>query len=48
MSLLRHLEKNNPEALALAGDWDDSAQNLFTTRAKLDKYGLNKLFQSMN
>ncbi|KAF8631771.1 hypothetical protein AX17_004986 [Amanita inopinata Kibby_2008] len=36
-SLFRHLEKNNPEALALAGDWDDSVQNLFKTRYKLEK-----------
>ncbi|KAM6494194.1 Sas10 C-terminal domain containing protein [Amanita muscaria] len=36
-SLLRHLEKSNPEVLSLAGDWDDSAHNLFKTHAKLNK-----------
>ncbi|KAF8635802.1 hypothetical protein AX15_000009 [Amanita polypyramis BW_CC] len=36
-SIMRHLQKNNPEALALAGDWEDSIQNLTKTREKLDK-----------
>ena len=35
-SLLRHLEKTNPEALALAGDWDDAARSLIRTQSKLE------------
>ncbi|KIP02899.1 hypothetical protein PHLGIDRAFT_32022 [Phlebiopsis gigantea 11061_1 CR5-6] len=34
-ALLRHLEKTNPEALALAGDWDDAAHLLAKTQAKI-------------
>ncbi|KAF5360398.1 hypothetical protein D9756_004767 [Leucocoprinus leucothites] len=34
-SLLRHLEKTNPEALALARDWDDTVQGLMKTRRKI-------------
>ncbi|TFY60160.1 hypothetical protein EVJ58_g5326 [Rhodofomes roseus] len=34
-SLLRHLEKNNPEALALARDWDDTAHKLVETQSRL-------------
>ncbi|OBZ68943.1 Something about silencing protein 10, partial [Grifola frondosa] len=34
-ALLRHIEKTNPEALALARDWDDVAHNLVKTQAKL-------------
>ena len=37
-SLLRHLEKNSPEALALARDWDDSVQSLSKVRATLEEY----------
>ncbi|KAI0328872.1 hypothetical protein GY45DRAFT_1325725 [Cubamyces sp. BRFM 1775] len=36
-SLLRHLEKTNPEALALANDWDDVAHSLVKTQAKIAK-----------
>lgn len=36
-SLLRHLETTNPIALALARDWDDTAQSLIRTREKLEK-----------
>lgn len=35
---LRHLEKTSPEALALAGDWDDAARTLIKTQAKIDMY----------
>ncbi|EGN92133.1 hypothetical protein SERLA73DRAFT_173106 [Serpula lacrymans var. lacrymans S7.3] len=34
-SLIRYLEKENPEALALARDWDDTAWNLVQTQAKI-------------
>ena len=34
-SLLRHLEKTNPEALALARDWDDIARSLVKSQAKI-------------
>ncbi|KAH9936644.1 Sas10 C-terminal domain-containing protein [Fomitopsis serialis] len=34
-SLVRHLEKNNPEALALARDWDDTAHKVMETQSKL-------------
>ncbi|KAJ3541270.1 hypothetical protein NM688_g6111 [Phlebia brevispora] len=34
-SLLRHLEKTNPEALALARDWDDIARTLVRTQQKI-------------
>ncbi|KZT64929.1 hypothetical protein DAEQUDRAFT_677736 [Daedalea quercina L-15889] len=34
-SVLRHLEKNNPEALALARDWDDTVRKLLETQLKL-------------
>ncbi|KAH8104786.1 Sas10 C-terminal domain-containing protein [Cristinia sonorae] len=37
-SLLRHLEKTNAEALALARDWDDVAYTLTETQAKMDAY----------
>ncbi|KAI0923237.1 hypothetical protein AcV5_007441 [Taiwanofungus camphoratus] len=36
-SLLRHLEKTNPEALALARDWDDVACKLTQAESKLAK-----------
>ncbi|TBU45012.1 Sas10 C-terminal domain-containing protein [Dichomitus squalens] len=36
-SLLRHLEKTNPEALALAHDWDDVAYNIVKSKAKIEK-----------
>ena len=34
-SRLRHLEKTNPEALALARDWDDTARSLQKTRDRI-------------
>lgn len=37
-SLLRHLEKNNPEALALARDWDDTIRKLLETQLKIRVY----------
>ncbi|KAI0373750.1 hypothetical protein BV20DRAFT_962324 [Pilatotrama ljubarskyi] len=36
-SLLRHLEKTNPEALALANDWDDVAHSLVKAQNKIAK-----------
>lgn len=36
-SLLRHLEKNSPEALALARDWDEVAYKLVESQSKLAK-----------
>ncbi|PPR05394.1 hypothetical protein CVT24_008007 [Panaeolus cyanescens] len=36
-ALLRHLEKTNPEALALANDWDDTVYNLERTKAYISK-----------
>ena len=40
VSLLRHLEKNSPEALALARDWEDTARKLLETQLKLRVYVL--------
>ena len=40
-ALLRHLEKTNPEALALAHDWDDVAYNVMKSKAKLERYVYN-------
>ncbi|RDX50301.1 hypothetical protein OH76DRAFT_1455485 [Lentinus brumalis] len=36
-ALLRHLEKTNPEALALAHDWEDVAHSLMTSKARIEK-----------
>ncbi|KAJ3856632.1 Sas10 C-terminal domain-containing protein [Lentinula lateritia] len=36
-SILRHLQKTDPECLALAGDWTDSATTLMKTKLKLEK-----------
>lgn len=36
-SILRHLQKTDPECLALAGDWTDSATTLMKTKQKLEK-----------
>ncbi|KAL4250755.1 SAS10 family protein [Abortiporus biennis] len=36
-SLLRHLEKTSPEALALARDWEDVALTLVKTKAKIEE-----------
>ncbi|KAI6030544.1 Sas10 C-terminal domain-containing protein [Pisolithus orientalis] len=35
-SLLRFLERENPETLALARDWDDTAQSLTETEARIE------------
>ena len=35
-SLIRHLEKTNPEALALARDWEDTAFALTETQEKIE------------
>lgn len=35
--LLRHLEKTSPEALALARDWDETAQLVHATREKIEQ-----------
>ena len=37
LSLLRHLEKNSPEALALARDWDDIAVTVVRAGQRLKK-----------
>lgn len=42
-ALLRHLEKTNPEALALAGDWDDAARSLVKTQSKIALYVLLRI-----
>ncbi|KAG2342098.1 hypothetical protein BDR05DRAFT_1060409 [Suillus weaverae] len=34
-AVLQHLERENPEALALARDWDDTAHNLIEMQAKI-------------
>ncbi|KAG1852053.1 Sas10 C-terminal domain-containing protein [Suillus tomentosus] len=34
-TILQHLERENPEALALARDWDDTARNLIEIQAKI-------------
>ncbi|KAJ7069873.1 Sas10 C-terminal domain-containing protein [Mycena amicta] len=34
-SLIRHLEKTNPETLALARDWEETAESLSKTRQKI-------------
>lgn len=36
-SLLRHLEKNSPETLALARDWDDIAVTVAKAGQRLKK-----------
>ncbi|KAI0771179.1 Sas10 C-terminal domain-containing protein [Trametes elegans] len=41
-ALLRHLEKTNPEALALANDWDDVAHSLVKSQAKIAKLEAEK------
>ena len=37
-SLLRHLEKNSPETLALARDWDDIAVTVVKAGQRLKKF----------
>ncbi|MGQ5675304.1 hypothetical protein ACUJ4Z_15055, partial [Lacticaseibacillus paracasei] len=37
-SLLRHLEKTDPESLALARDWTETAENLVKTREKIQRH----------
>ncbi|KAI0755264.1 Sas10 C-terminal domain-containing protein [Daedaleopsis nitida] len=36
-SLLRYLEKTNPEALALANDWEDVAYSVVKSKAKIER-----------
>lgn len=36
-SIIRHLEKTNPESLALARDWDDTVHKLQKTHLKIEK-----------
>ena len=38
LSLLRHLEKNTPETLALARDWDDIAVTVVKAGQRLKKF----------
>lgn len=38
LSLLRHLEKNSPEVLALARDWDDIAVTVVKASQRLKKF----------
>ncbi|KAJ7758492.1 Sas10 C-terminal domain-containing protein [Mycena maculata] len=40
-SLIRHLEKTSPETLALARDWEDTAENVIKTRQKITKLEAN-------
>ncbi|KAJ7725531.1 hypothetical protein DFH07DRAFT_1002630 [Mycena maculata] len=40
-SLIRHLEKISPETLALARDWEDTAENVIKTRQKITKLEAN-------
>jgi len=46
LSLLRHLEKNTPETLALARDWDDISVTVVKAGRRLKKFV--KLFASDN
>jgi len=46
LSLLRHLEKNTPETLALARDWDDISVTVVKAGQRLKKFV--KLFASGN
>lgn len=36
-AILRHLQKTDPESLALAGDWTDSANSLLKIKIKLEQ-----------
>jgi U3 small nucleolar RNA-associated protein 3 len=36
-SIIHHLEKTSPETLALARDWEDTAQNLVDTQVEIAK-----------
>ena len=38
LSLLRHLEKNTPETLALARDWDDISVTVVKAGQRLKKF----------
>jgi hypothetical protein len=44
--VLHNLQKENPEALALARDWDDTARNLVEIQAKIAACVLNLLLFS--
>lgn len=41
-AIIRYLQKTNPEALALARDWDEVANNLIKLRSKIETYVLAK------
>ena len=43
-SLLRHLEKNSPETLALARDWDDIAVTVVKASQRLKKFVMQFAF----
>jgi hypothetical protein len=36
--IIRHLQKTNPEALALARDWEDTAEDLIHAEANIKQY----------
>ena len=38
VSVLRHLQKTNPETLALAFEWEDIARSVIKTGRKLAEY----------
>ena len=38
-AIIRHLQMTNPEALALARDWEDVAEDLITAHQAIQKYG---------
>lgn len=37
-AIVRHLQMTNPEALALARDWEDVAEDLITAQQAIQKY----------
>ena len=45
--LIRHLETTNPEALALARDWDDIAKALVKTQEKVARYVLSASYHRL-
>lgn len=38
-AVVRHLQMTNPEALALARDWEDVAEDLMRAQQAIQKYG---------
>jgi U3 small nucleolar RNA-associated protein 3 len=38
-TIVRHLKMTNPEALALARDWEDVAEDLIMAQQAIQKYG---------